>query len=325
MDNEKELSASAHSSEEAQEATDDLKIQDGSEKQSSEAERIALIQKEAAEAQERAAKIQAEAAKEAANAQIEAAKIQAENEERVALIQAKSAEREAKEKRKATRTAERIRRKKERKPIWKLFVGLPKMVKTVLSLVILIVVFGGIIGGSLLSNAATPNTTVSKSSLERVVNISKLSGAKFVYNGVAEVENDKGEVEYHIAYKSTIRASIDMSDISFDIDDTNKTVTPILPRITLEEPELEISSIEFFEDNPNLSDKEIIKYCKDDAENEAKATGEIFLTAQKNLRTAINALTNPLLEPKGYSIVWETENSVDTTGERKEGGSSENE
>ena len=41
------------------------------------------------------------------------------------------------------------------------------------------------------------------------------------------------EVECYIAYNANVKVGIQMEDVKFDIDEDKKTVTPVLPEITV--------------------------------------------------------------------------------------------
>lgn len=69
-------------------------------------------------------------------------------------------------------------------------------------------------------------TILTETQLQEVVAINKLSTARSVYKGVAVKYNDDGQVAYHVYYKSDVTAGINMTDITYTIDEENKTVTP---------------------------------------------------------------------------------------------------
>lgn len=148
-------------------------------------------------------------------------------------------------------------------------------------------------------------TVITTSDLERMVNISKLSSAEFVYNGIAQAIDENGNIQYSVAYCATVRAGIDMSQITFDIDDENRTVTPILPEIIIEEPILDETSLDFMPSNPRADLRDIIALCKADALSEVQEDGQVTETARENLKSTIEALISPLLEHNNYTLVWE--------------------
>lgn len=229
----------------------------------------------------------------------------AELEERLlkARKEVADAERLAESARAKTIREERKSRKSEdRRSIAKTLIGSKGFIPAVIIIVVLAVA-GGLFSASLLANPGSTQI-ITSSTLERLVNISKLSTAEFVYNGIADKINDDGSTAYHVYYASSVRASIDMGEIDFDIDEEARTVTPILPNITIDDPVLDETSLQLMPRNPNSSLPELISLCKQDALTEVKSDGQIYATAQENLRSTIEALLNPLLEQSGYTLVW---------------------
>lgn len=226
-------------------------------------ERIALMRKEAAEAEERVIR-----------ARIEETEANAAAAERVEKRKAKSYKQQERERRKTAKSQVRASRRGSGGGGALHFLGnLTGATKYVVIVVIAIAVIGLIVGGAAFVNNARPTTVLSSSSLERVVNISQLSSADFVYNGIAEKKNENGEAVYHIAYESHVTAGIDMEEISFEIDENQKVIYPILPEITIQDPQVDESSIEFFESNPDMSIPEYLELCKQDALQETRSSG----------------------------------------------------
>ena len=203
---------------------------------------------------------------------------------------------------KTIREERKSRNSEDRRSVVKKLVGNKGFIPAIIIIVGLVIV-GGVFGANLLANPGSTQI-ITSSTLERLVNISKLSTAEFVYNGIADKINDDGSTAYHVYYASSVRASIDMGDIDFDIDEEARTVTPILPDIVIDDPVLDETSLELMPRNPNSSLPELISLCKQDALTEVKSDGQIYETAQENLRSTIEALLNPLLEQSGYTLVW---------------------
>ena len=60
-------------------------------------------------------------------------------------------------------------------------------------------------------------------------------------------------------------------------------------------------------DNPGVDMQEIIASCKEDAAEATLSNTQIQQTAIQNAKSAIRALTNPLLRDTEYQIVWSDE------------------
>lgn len=240
---------------------------------------------------------------------LEEAKRKAAEEQRKAAEEQKQADAERRKADEASARSERERRKtarsERRSNRARSFIRLPISLKIGIALGVLAVIALTIIGGSFLHNFLQPNEILTSSQLAKMVNVSRLSTAEFIYNGIAEQVDDEGNVRCHIYYEAKIGAGVDMSQIQFEIDQENRIVYPIIPEIEIEEPEIDEASIEFFERNPNISTQDVMRVCKEDAQSEAEETGQIYETALINMRSAVEALTNPLVESYGYSIEWE--------------------
>lgn len=194
------------------------------------------------------------------------------------------------------------RTKKERiNQIFKLFNRVPKLVWLILAAAILI-------GGAYASIAkvtSQPMKTDFSSRLSKIVDVNRLSTARFTYEGIAEKHNNENEVEYRVFYSADVEASFDMSKIDFThIDEEQKIVYPILPDIQLK-AKVDEDSFEFFEQNPQTSTPDVIKICRKDAANEVEKNSSITEVAKENLKDAVIALTTPLLESEGYTISWD--------------------
>lgn len=157
-----------------------------------------------------------------------------------------------------------------------------------------------------IKNRDNKGTILTETQLQEVVAINKLSTARSVYKGIAIKYNEDGSIAYHVYYKSDVTAGIDMKDITYAIDEENKVVTPILPEPTINSPEVEAGSIEFFEQNPDVDMGEALSLCKQDALDKVSQSTEIKSYATANLQKTVEALMNPLLNSKGYSISWNT-------------------
>lgn len=159
--------------------------------------------------------------------------------------------------------------------------------------------------GSIFANNAKESTITTESQLEKVVNVSKLSSAKFSYNGIAVKKDDEGRDEYHVKYKSTVTASFSMDDIKFDEDKEAKKVVVSLPAPQIDSPVIDSSSLDFFESDPDADLQEVITLCKQDALDEVKADSGITSIATDNIKKTVEALTKPILEEKGYTLEYQ--------------------
>ena len=150
---------------------------------------------------------------------------------------------------------------------------------------------------------------ITNSTLMRTVDVSELSTAEFIYNGIAEIyegdDADTDTVKCRVRYKARVKAAINMDEITFDIDDEKKTVRPSLPRISLKASLDNQEGLSFIPENSKIDLQEAMEACEKDVTAEAKENEELYQSAEENLQDVIEALTYPILNAKGYSLVWE--------------------
>ena len=153
------------------------------------------------------------------------------------------------------------------------------------------------------SHVAKPDPEIiSASTLEKIINISKLSTFTSVYNGVATVMNTENpdEVDYYVSYNARIKAGIDFDKLSFDIDNEVKTITVNIPPVDITDVIVDITSLDyiFYNDDANTSmvSQAAFKACEEDANNQANQKKAIFELAEQSAEGIITALIEPILE-----------------------------
>lgn len=144
---------------------------------------------------------------------------------------------------------------------------------------------------------------ITSTTLKDAINISDLSTAKFIYNGIAEVYKD-GEVIGYIKYNAEVKAGIDMNHVEFDVDEQKLTIRPILPEIKIQANIVDEKKLSFMPENIEIDLQDALRVCQDDAEREAKASNELFKVAQENLENTVEALIYPLIKDQGYSVIF---------------------
>ena len=98
-----------------------------------------------------------------------------------------------------------------------------------------------------------------------------------------------------------------MEDVTFEIQEEEKTVTPVLPEITVQIATLDEDSISYIPKNPDVPLKDMLILCKEDAVREAGESEKLYETAEENLKMVMEALLSPVLENAGYTLVWQAE------------------
>lgn len=193
----------------------------------------------------------------------------------------------------------------------------PKILPIVIVAVIAVAVIGtvfALVGPG--SNRITKADYITSAMLEDAIEIDNLSTAEFVYNGIAEHYRGEDEnpnplffwesnepVDYRICYKATVKAGISMKDVEFEVDDSSKTVTAKLPAITLTSV-VNPDSMQFIPESTDADMQSIFAICEADVEQEAQQSEELYKTAEENLQSVVEALTLPILNASGYTLVW---------------------
>ncbi len=226
-------------------------------------------------------------------------------EERIAQAQKEAAKAQfkaEKQREKAAKAERKTKRTRER--------AIPMKAKLIAAAALAVIVaIAVLVGVPMIQNRQNTTTYFTSSDLAGIVNVSKLSTAEYRYNGIAGKYNDKGDVEYHVYYESTVSATYDMSAIEFDIDNEAKTITPILPEPIIGNPSIDTTSLDYLPKNPDANLRDVVSICKADALAEVEQAGGILYTAKQNMKRTVEALLTPLLDASGYTIVWPDEAS----------------
>lgn len=172
-----------------------------------------------------------------------------------------------------------------------------------------------------LSNGAV---ITASSALTDVLEIDELSTAEFIYNGIAEVYEEKNpeKIRFYVCYNSTVKVGINLEQVKLqEINEQKKTVRISIPAIEIMgEPVIDHNRLScmtpgvFSSFSPNDYDfKVAYEACLKDAEKEAASSRELFETAEENLKTTLQALLDPVVGD-GYTYVWETTGKAETSG-----------
>lgn len=151
----------------------------------------------------------------------------------------------------------------------------------------------------------------SSSVLTDTIDISELSTSKFTYNGIAEVyKSDKDgnktdEINCYISYKATVKAGVDVTDISYTIDTDAKTLKVTLPEIIITASPVDQDHLSFIPVKAKVELKDALEACEEDAQAEASQSSDLIDSAETNLKSTIEGLLYPITNPNGYEIIWE--------------------
>lgn len=150
-------------------------------------------------------------------------------------------------------------------------------------------------------NRITINT---KSSLEKIIEINKLSTIEYTYNAIVTKYKDDevkdGNVEYYVSYKGKVTAGIDFNEVGIDVDYKFKKIFIKLPEVEMHDTSVDMGTLDYILEK-NVSEKDSIsqeayKLCKKDLKERAAKETELINNAKENAKSAIEALIKPWVE-----------------------------
>lgn len=157
---------------------------------------------------------------------------------------------------------------------------------------------------------------ITTSSLEKVIEVSRLSTYGAAYNGIAKVMNaeEPEKIDYYVSYESDVKVSMDLDQIKPEVDSENSVITIRLPKMDIQVA-VDITSLDYIfleedAETPTVSEQ-AYSACIADAEAECEKEMEIFLLAQKNAEKIVTALMEPLINASEHKydlhIEWEVQ------------------
>ena len=132
--------------------------------------------------------------------------------------------------------------------------------------------------------------------------MSELSTFTAVYNGIAEVKNEKNEkqTDYYVSYEAKVKAGIDFSKVSIECDDKNKSIKITVPDVYITDISVDIASLDYIflneKANRTAVSEQALKACEQDVEEESQQQQAIIDLAQENARNVLKALVLPFVE-----------------------------
>lgn len=158
-----------------------------------------------------------------------------------------------------------------------------------------------------------PQQVDTVSTLTKVVKTSSFSTYEVVYNGVCTINNEKKpeNVDYYVAYTSTIKAGFDFSEIEISKDDEKKEIVVSLPPVELYGPTVKIEDLDYIIVNKKIKTETIsadaYKVCRADVAEKAKNQNAIFKYARENGERLLRGLLTPFIEKMDgdYTIRFE--------------------
>lgn len=142
---------------------------------------------------------------------------------------------------------------------------------------------------------------ITKSNLEKIINVSDLSTLEAVYNGIAKVTNNEepDEVDYYVSYDAKIKAGIDFQQVDINLDNEKKVIKVKIPEIKINDINVDIASLDyiFMNDKANTETVSEQAYgkCIEDVTSEVNTEDAIYELAKENTQNIIEALIKPFI------------------------------
>lgn len=148
--------------------------------------------------------------------------------------------------------------------------------------------------------------TISKASLEKMLEISDLSTLEFTYNAIANVNDEDGKPKYHVAYKGKVTAGIDFTQIGVAVNE--KVITITIPEAYVQNVDVEMETMNFIFEKKKYEtetvSQEAYAACKEDLEKRVKEEQSLLSMAKENATEAVKALIEPWVQQvdKEYTV-----------------------
>lgn len=148
--------------------------------------------------------------------------------------------------------------------------------------------------------------TISKASLEKMLEISDLSTLDFTYNAIANVNDENGKPKYHVAYKGTVTAGIDFSQIGIAFNE--KVITITIPEASVQNVDVDMGTMNFIFEKKKYEtetvSQEAYAACREDLDKRAAAEPSLLSMAKENATEAVKALVEPWVQQvdKEYTV-----------------------
>lgn len=153
-----------------------------------------------------------------------------------------------------------------------------------------------------LQQAGQPPEIITVSTLQEIVNVSRLSTYTAVYNGIAQVMNpDKPEeTDYYVSYEAKVYAGIDFDRVQIRVDNEAKMIYVEIPEVDITKVDVDIASMDFifYNDKANTAtvSQEAYRACEADARQESEKQEDIYQLAKQNACNVLTALIKPIVE-----------------------------
>jgi len=159
-----------------------------------------------------------------------------------------------------------------------------------------------IIANDIIGSEGTISTVEATPSLDDLISISNLQSLSYNYNSICSVEDDDGNLLYHVSYRGTVVLGIDMDLITWDTDENSKTIIFSLPPVECQSCTVDATSLSyiFADDDYNTPSvgAQAQALCLADLEEkiaDPDLNETMFTIAKENCETGIYGMFQPLI------------------------------
>ncbi len=143
-------------------------------------------------------------------------------------------------------------------------------------------------------------TTISKSSLQKVIEINELSTVDYTYNATATKYDENNDEMYYVAYEGTVTAGIDFNELKFDVIDDEKKVVITVPNVEIHSTKVDMGTMEYIFTKNKYETEDIsheaYKLCKEDLKSRIEKENVLYDTARENAISSVEALFKPWID-----------------------------
>ena len=171
--------------------------------------------------------------------------------------------------------------------------------KIIIILSLVLILFAGILL-TITQNNSGQLTTISISSLQKVIEISELSTVDYAYNAIATKYDENNDAMYYVAYKGTVTAGIDFNKIGIEVIEEEKIIKITIPNVEIHSTKVDMGTMEYIftkniYETEDIS-QEAYKLCKEDLKSRIEKENILYDTAKENAISSVEALFKPWID-----------------------------
>lgn len=171
--------------------------------------------------------------------------------------------------------------------------------KVIIILLLAVILFAGILL-AITQNNNRQLTTISKSSLQELIEINELSTVDYTYNAIATKYDENNDPMYYVAYEGTVTAGIDFNEIGIEVIEEEKTIKITVPDVEIHSTKVEMGTMDYiFTKNKYETEdisQEAYKLCKNDLKTRIEKENIIYKVAKENAISSVKALFKPWID-----------------------------